>query len=184
MADSTDYGALIRDAFNASIKTDNLGPLLVDALIVVVVGACTLGIGAPALMRGYTAMCLRMARGEKVEIGESMKGFEHFGATLVIALLILALTVVASLVPVIGTFAALIIGTWVWCIHVDRPGVGAVEALKGSFELVRAHLVDTLVLWLVAGGLGAVLSATVIGSVVALAYGAMLTALMYRRWSF
>lgn len=184
MSDNTDYGALLRDALTASIKTDNLGPLLVDALIVVTLGACTLGIAFPALMRGYTAMCLRIARGEKAEIGESMKGFEHFGASLVIGLLLLALAVVMSLVPVIGTTAALILGTWVWCIHVDRPASGAVDTLKGSIELVRAHPVDTLVLWLVAGGLGLVLSATVIGSVAALAYGAMLTALMYRRWSF
>ena len=86
MSDNTDYGALLRDALTASIKTDNLGPLLVDALIVVTLGACTLGIAFPALMRGYTAMCLRIARGEKAEIGESMKGFEHFGASLVIVL--------------------------------------------------------------------------------------------------
>lgn len=184
MTENTDYGALLRDALSASTKTANLAPLLVDALIVVTVGTCTLGIALPPLLRGYTAMCLRIARGEKAEVGESMKGFEHFGASLVIGLLVFALAVVMSLVPVIGTTAALILGTWVWCLHVDRPSAGAVDTLKGSIELVRAHPVDTLVLWLVAGGLGLVLSATVIGSVAALAYGAMLTALMYRRWSF
>ncbi len=184
MSDNTDYGALLRDALNASMKGDNLAPLLVDALIVVTVSACSLGIAAPALMRGYTAMCLRIARGETVAVGDSIKGFEHFGATLVIGLLVLGLTVVASLLPVIGTVAALILATWVWCLHVDRPQAGAVDTLKASIELVLAHPVDTLVLWLVAGGLGTLLSATVIGSVVAVAYGAMLTALMYRRWSF
>ena len=184
MSDNTDYGALLRDALSASTKTDNLAPLLVDALIVVTVSACTLGVAMPSLLTGYTAMCLRIARGEKVAVGDSMKGFERFGSTLVIGLLVLGLFVVASLLPLIGNVAALILATWVWCVHIDRPDAGAVETLKASVELVRGHPIDTLVLWLVAGGLGTLLSATVIGSVVALAYGVMLTALMYRRWSF
>ncbi len=184
MSQTTDYGALVRDAFTASIKTDNLAPLLVDGLIVITLGACSLGVAFPPLMRGYTAMTLRIARGEAVAIGDSLKGFEHFARSLVIGLLVLAVSLGLSLLPLVGTAAGLILGTWVWCIHVDRPELGALENFKASVALVREHLVDTLVLWAVGAGLGLVLSATVIGSVAALAYGAMLTALMYRRWSF
>ncbi len=181
---TTDYGALLRDALTASTRTDNVLPLLVDGLLVLAIGACTLGICAPAMLRGYTAMCLRVARGETVSVGESFRGFEHFGSTLLTGLLVVAVAIVLSVLPLIGTGAGLVLGTWVWCVHVDRPDLGPVETFKASLAIVRDHLVDTLVLWLVTAGLGALLTVTVVGPVLAFAYGTVLTALLYRRWSF
>lgn len=184
MTQTTDYGALLRDALTASTKTDNLIPLLVDGLLVITLGACSLGLALPPLMRGYTAMALRIARGETVAMGDSLKGFDHLGSSLVIGLLVVALAVVLSILPFIGTTAGLVLGTWVWCVHVDRPAMGAVDTLKASFDLVRAHLVETLVVWGVGLALGALLTVTVVGPVAALAYTTVVSALLYRRWSF
>ena len=184
MTQTTDYGALLRDALTASTKTDNLVPRLVDGLLVITLGACSLGIALPSLLRGYTAMALRIARGETVAMGDSLKGFDHFASSLVIGLLVLVLAVVLSILPFIGTTAGFVLGTWVWCLHVDNPERGAVDTLKASFELVRAHLVETLVVWGVGLALGTLLTVTVVGPVAALAYTTVVTALLYRRWSF
>ena len=71
--DPTDHVATLKDTFQRFTSTENLVPLLVDALIVTTLGACTLGVMLPPLMLGYTAMCLRIMRGEKVSVGESFQ---------------------------------------------------------------------------------------------------------------
>jgi len=180
---STDYGELFKGTFDVATRSENLLPLLLDALIVCTVGACTLGLTLPPLLNGYTEMAMKALRGDAVKVGDSFKGFERFGASFVLGLLILVALVVGSIIPVIGTLAVALVCTYAFCIQVDRPGVGAVDAIRGSFDLVRAHLVDTLVVFGVSAGVGILLSATVIGSVLALVMGTLLTAALYRRFT-
>ena len=180
---STDYGELFKGTFDVATRTENLLPLVLDALIVCTLGACTLGVTLPPLLNGYTEMAMKALRGEPVKVGDSFKGFERFGPSFVLGLLILVALVVGSIIPVVGTLAVALVCTYAFCIQVERPGVGAVDAIRGSFDLVRAHPVDTLVVFGASAGIGILLSATVIGGVLALAMGTLLTAALYRRFT-
>ena len=180
--DPTDHVATLKDTFERFSRTENLVPLLVDALLVTTLGACTLGVLLPPLMLGYTAMCLRIMRGEAVSVGESFKGIERFGASLVLGLLLLAAALVGSLAMGVGALVAGFFLTYVFCVQYDRPELGAVDIAKESFRLVRDHLAETAVLWAVALGIGSLLAATVVGSVAVFAVSTLLTALLYTRF--
>jgi hypothetical protein len=183
MTTTTDLSNLLRDAFNLCVRSENIVPLLVDALIVVTVGTCTLGIALPAMLRGYTAMAMRIARGETVAVGDSLKGFEHFGDSLVLGILVLAVAVVLTILPLIGTSAGLILGMWVMCLHVDNPSRGAVDTFMASVDIVKRNPLDTVILWLVTFAVTTGLSFTIVGSVAAVAFSVMTITLAYRQFS-
>lgn len=178
---STDLGALLRDSITVATNTDNLVPLLVDALIVISVGTCTAGILFPALFLGYTTMCMRASQGQTVAIGESFQGIQRFGGAFVLGLLVLLLLVVTSIVPVLGTFVGVCVAWWAWCFHADHPDASALDALKGSFGIVRTRVVETLIIAALCTGLNTLFAATMIGLVFSFAFTGVLTAVAYRR---
>jgi hypothetical protein len=136
----------------------------------------------PPLMLGYTAMCLRIMRGERVNVGESFKGTERFGASLMLGLLVLAAAMLGALALGVGSIVAGFFLSYVFCVQYDRPELGAVEIARESFRLVREHLVETVVLWVVGAGLGSLLSPTLVGSVAVFAFSTLLSALLYTRF--
>jgi hypothetical protein len=180
--DPNDHVATLKQTFALFTRTENLVPLLVDALVVLTLGTCTLGIMLPPLMLGYTAMCLRILRGERVSVGESFQGMERFSAAMMLGLLLLAATLVGSLAAGVGALVAGFCLSYVFCVQYDRPDLGAVDVAKESFRLVRDHLVETAVLWAIGAGLGALLAATLVGSVAVFAFSTLLSALLYTRF--
>lgn len=182
-APQTDYVALLKDTLGLLTKPENLVPLLVDALLVTVVGSCTLGLLFPPLVHGYTAMTLKVVRGQPVKAGDSFQGMQQFGAAFVLGLLMFLGFVVGSLAAGVGALVAAFVFTYAYCVQVERPGVGAVDAIKASFALARDHVLDTLVVWGIGLGLGTVLSATVVGPVLVYAFTALLTSVLYTRYT-
>jgi len=180
--DPTDHVATLKDTFARFTHTDNLIPLLVDALIVTALGACTFGVMLPPLMLGYTAMCLRIMRGEKVSIGESFQGMERFGASLVLGLLVLGAALLGSLALGVGALVAGFFLSYVFCVQYDRPELGPVDIARESFRLVKDHLAETAVLWVIGAGLGTLLAATLVGSIAVFAFSSLLTAVLYTRF--
>lgn len=181
--DPNDHVATLKDAFQRFTRTEHLLPLLVDALLVTALGACTLGVMLPPLMLGYTAMCLRVMRGEPVAVGDSFRGMERFGASLALGVLFLVAMLVGGLALGVGSLVAAFCLSYAFCVLSDRPDLGVIDIAKESFRLVREHLVETAVLWAVGLGLGTLLAATVVGSVVAFAFSSLLTALLYTRFT-
>ena len=99
---NTDYAALLKDTFALATKGENLVPLLVDAVIVTVLGTCTMGICLPALMFGYTRMAHRVVQGEKIAVGDSFQGFQHFVPSLLLGVILaVGFTVVNLVVDVL-----------------------------------------------------------------------------------
>lgn len=182
-ATATDLPALLKESVDVSVRTDNAVPLLVDALIVISLGACTFGFMLPPLLHGYTTMCLRAVRGEKIGVGESFRGVERFVPTLVLGLLLLGLLVLGTLIPVVGNVAVLCVVWWAFCASVERPELGALDAVKASFAFTRAHPIETVVVAALGVGLNALLAATAIGAVVTTAFSAVLTAVVWSRLS-
>lgn len=180
--DPTDHVATLKDTFQRFTHPDNLIPLLVDGLVVSTLGVCTLGVMMPPLMLGYTAMCLRILRGERVAVGESFKGLERFGAAFTLGLLLLGATLLGSLALGVGAIVAGFFLSYVFCVQHDRPDLGAVDIARESFRLVREHLAETAVLWVIGLGLGSLLAATLVGSVAVFAFSTLLSAVLYTRF--
>lgn len=174
------YLDVLKEAFARCTRSAAVVPLLVDAVIVGVLGVCTAGLLAPPLLLGYTRMAMKVARDEPVAVGESFQGMQQFVGSFVLGLALLLVFLVGS-VTVVGGFVALFLFSYAFNVMVDRPGIGAIDAMKASYAMVRAHATDALVLWGVLLVMGAVLAGTVLGNVVTLAFGAVLTAIMYRR---
>jgi hypothetical protein len=179
----SDLPALLKESFDISVRTDNLVPLLVDALILISVGFCTFGFLLPPLLHGYTTMCLRAVRGEKIAVGESFRGIERFVPTLTLGLLLVGLLLAGTLIPVVGNIAVLLVVWWAFCASVERPELGALDAVKASFAFTRAHPVETVVVAALGVGLNTLLAATAIGAVITTAFSAILTAVVWNRRS-
>ncbi|MFO0605700.1 MAG: hypothetical protein U0324_21135 [Polyangiales bacterium] len=182
-ATATDLPAVLKESVEVSVRTDNVVPLLVDALIVISLGVCTLGFFLPPLLHGYTTMCLRAVRGEKISVGESFRGIERFVPALILGLALLGLVLLGSVVPVVGNLAALCVGWWAFCASVERPELGALDAVKASLAFTMAHPIETLVVAAIGVGLNALLAATAIGAVVTTAFSGVLTAVAWSRLS-
>jgi len=181
--DPNDHVATLKHTFASFSRSENLIPLLVDALIVTTVGACTFGILLPALMLGYSAMCLRALRGQPISVGDSFQGMQRFGASLVLGLLVLAATLVGGLAAIVGSLVVSFFLSYVFFVQADRPELGAIAIATESFRLVREHLVETAVLWAVGLVLGSLLAVTAVGSIAVFAYCTLLTALLYQRFT-
>ena len=176
-----DPAETLTEAFTRLTASPNVVPLLVDALLVTALGACTLGILFPPLMLGYAGMCLAVLRGETVRVGQSFDGMKRFGAALTLGLLVLGAVLVGALAVGLGSLVAGFVLSFVFFVQADRPELGAFDVATESFRIVRANLLPTLVIWGVGAGLGTLLSATVVGGVAVFAYTSLLTALTYQR---
>ncbi len=182
-ATATDLPALLKESVDVSVRTDNVVPLLVDAFIVISVGFCTAGILLAPLLHGYTAMCLRAARGDKISVGESFRGIERFGANLTLGLLLGAMVILGTALPVVGNLAVLYVMWWAFCVSVERPELGPVDVVKATFAATRARPIDTLLIAAIGLGVTSLLGATMLGAVPAFAFTGMLTAVAWRRLS-
>lgn len=175
----TDYGALLKDTFNALLKTENLVPLIVGALVVSV-GSLTIVL-APPLALGWVRTALKVVRGETAKIDDLWSGFRDFGPSFVLALvggLLIGLGLILLVLP--GVVLAFLFSFSMHILAV-RPNVGVATALKESLDLVKANPVDVLVLWLVSGVLSALLSWTVIGGFAVAAFTVLLSSAMFVR---
>jgi len=177
----TDPMSTLKTTWERSTRGEALVPLLVDGLLVTLGSALSLGILLPPLLLGYTSMSLRVARGEPVAMGDSFAGLKRFVDAWVIGLVCLVLIALGSVALGIGALVASFLLTYTLCVASDAPGLGVIEVVKRSCTMAWAQWPDTLVLWGVNLVLGMVLSATVVGSVVALAFGWVMTAVIYLR---
>ncbi|MCK6552713.1 hypothetical protein L6R52_43220 [Myxococcota bacterium] len=177
---STDYGHLLKETFHRFFRTENVVPLLLGFVVMMLLGLVTLGITLPALAVGYSRILLAVARGEPARFDDLWRGFDRFGTALVAGVLFALAVAIGSIVIVGGVIAAFFF-TFVFMLIAERPSLGAVDALTESASLVKANLADVLVAWVLSLVLTSVLSPTIIGSVLGGAFAALFTALVYVR---
>jgi len=176
---STDYGQLLKDAFDRFIKSDNLIPLCLGSLILSLGSFFTIGILAGPLMLGFTNICVKIARGEKASLDDLKLGFQRFGTAFVAAILMgIAMFIGFLLLFVPGIILAFLF-SYVFCVMATRPELGAIDTIKESFRLVKANVVDLLVVWAIGMVLTSVLSPTLIGGIAGSAYTMLLISMIY-----
>ena len=178
-----DIGGWISEAFE--VYKANFALLCVSTLLAALLGTFTCGVLAGALWAGLTLLILRVLRKEQPvpQIGDVFKGFDFFLQALLLVVVIGAVFMIASFVPVVGQLAGVLLFPLVMfsmCLIVDQK-LEFWPAILASYEKAKGEYVSLLVLWLVASlisAAGAVLCG--IGAILTAPYGAIVTVVAYR----
>lgn len=178
----TDPMDALKETFTRGTQGENLIPLFVDGAIVVFLGACSLSLLAGPLLLGYTEMCVRITRGERVAVGDSLKAISpRFAEGFALWLLWVVAHALGAVALGAGALVANFFLSYLFVIAVTRPGIGPVEAAQESVRRALAHPMETAVVAGVALGLHAILGATVLGLAASVAFSTLLRVVMARR---
>jgi hypothetical protein len=130
-----DIGRVFKQAWRLFV--DDIGALVIGALIACILSVLTVGILAGPLVAGLYGMVVgRVRDGRRPEVGDVFGQFDRVGAFIVAGLVLIVLIGLASLTIVGGVLLATI---WLYVIPlmVDR-GMGLGEAMKTSKDMVVA----------------------------------------------
>ena len=150
-----DIARVLKQAWRLFV--DDIGPLIIGALVACILTVLTLGILAGPLAAGLYGMVVgRVRDGRRPEVGDVFGQFHRFGAFFFAALVLVVLIGLAS-ITIVGGILLATIWLYVFPLMVDkRMGLG--EALGASYRLVREngfweHLV-LVVLFAIIGSIG------------------------------
>lgn len=172
------------------LVSEDLGTWIVAALLTLLIGTVSLGICMPALHVGLFMMAFAKMRGEEISAGDVFQGFSKFGPAFVAALLAAIVVFVAALVlqiiPIVGQIASALLGIVVGAglfytfQLIAETDIGAVDALKESFEKVKPDFLMYCVTSFVYGlinsvgaglcGIGALFTMPLVVGAMAMAY--------------
>jgi hypothetical protein len=117
------------------------------ALVATFLSAVTLGILAGPLFVGFIDLVRRARQSEAVQTGELFNRFDSFASSVIATfLIVIAVAIGCSLLVLPGLLIALFSGFTLQAIAYER--LSAFDSIKRSVQIVRAHFVNTLVLFL------------------------------------
>ena len=173
---------IFQDAFRTMV--DQIVACIVNTILVgvscVFLAITVIGILAiPAVLGGYVESMIRMARGEKVGIGDFFKtGFNRFGT-------LLGTTILSFLGIIIGFLCLIIPGIylmirWYFLYQniVDRDA-SVFESFKQSSDMVAGQFWIILTLVILIAVIQAIGGTLVVGTIVTIPYTSLLTAHVY-----
>ncbi len=173
---------IFQDAFKTMV--DQIVACIVNTILVIVscvfLAITVIGILAiPAVLGGYVESMIRMARGEKVGIGDFFKtGFNRFGT-------LLGTTILSFLGIVIGLICLIIPGIYLmirwyflYQVIVDRDA-SVLESFKQSADMVTGQFWTILTLVILIAVIQAIGGTIVVGIIVTIPYTSLLTAHIY-----
>ncbi len=175
-----DYGALLKESFDLAVREENLLVLLAGALAVTIGSAFSFGLLAGPLSVSYALICLNVARGDRVDFQQLQTGFSALPQRLLAGVIYLVAIAIGSMFLGLPGMAFGIAASFLFHVMAEDEEIGAIDALRKSFELVRSRPVPVLVVWLMAMILGGLMSITVVGTIPAVALYFLLSAFVYR----
>lgn len=145
-------------------------PLVVGTIIYVLVVALSLGLLAGPMTLGLVDMAMRAVRGERLEIGDIFSGFNRFGPSFLLTLLLFAGVAIGTILCVLpGLFLGI---AWTWSFFYMAAGDSdPVSCLKRSYNLTLENLGAVIVFLLVGYILQYAGSLVAIGSLVTMPLG-------------
>jgi uncharacterized membrane protein len=143
--------------------------LIVGGILVMVIGAVSLGILAVPLLISYTRVLRRALAGEQVAIGDV---FNDFGETIVpgvLTAIVIGLgTFLGMLLLVIPGLIFLVICSFAIQALAYRDASGPIEAIQQSYAIVKAHLGPVVAILVVNLVINAIASLVAIGAIISL----------------
>lgn len=176
-----DFGKLFSDA--TTIWKDNLGDLILLSLVLMLVG--WIPIANVGFFAGYYRSILKVKRGEgKASPGDLFNAWDCFGSLLFLFFLAFVAMIILSIIPIIGSLAGLALSVMLapaMYAVIDRK-MGAIDSIRWGIETIKKDAIN----WLLAGVVGAIIGgigaiALLVGIIVTLPWGALITASQYDR---
>lgn len=176
-----DYTHLIKRAFSVAIRPENLFVLLFGAAVVALGSLFSGALLAGPLGVGYIDACRKMVEGKKAEMDDIIwRGFDRWWAALSAGVVLGLLTAALSMVLVVpGMFALLFSGLVYGVIAFDAKEPTGMEAIQRVWSMVLARPAPFVIMGLIASAIGSVLTLTVVGTVVMVAFFYLLSVLIY-----
>lgn len=176
-----DYANVVKRAFTVATRPQNLLVLFFGAAIVVLGGIASLFLLAGPLGVGYADACAKMARGQKTELDDIFwRGFERLWPAMVAGFILGICTFVLTFVLVVpGLFAFLFSSLVLTSIALDVEERDGLQAIQRIWNLVLKNPAPIVIMWLISSLIGAVLSFTVIGTVVMVAFFFLVSVYIY-----
>ncbi len=153
---------------------------VVAALLVSILGVLSLCILLGPLVVGYLELVQRARRGEQVSFNDVFSGFGQFLPALVLGLLIGAGVTIGSIFLVLPGVAFAVF-TCLAFPALAYSGLGPVEAIKRSFQLVRDNLVNVVATLFVLAVLQSLGGAVLFGVILTAPLSMIALALTYER---
>jgi hypothetical protein len=153
---------------------------VIAAALAGVLSAVTFGLLAGPLTVGFIELVRRSRRGEPVAVGIVFSRFDTLVPTLIaFVLIVIAVTIGLLLLVIPGVLAALFAA---FTLHVIAyEGLPAIDAIKRSFELVRAYFLHTLALLFVVSIAQAIGGMVLFGIVVTMPISLIMMTLGFER---
>jgi hypothetical protein len=145
-------------------RRDALTYVLASALVSLL-SAISLGLLAGPLCVGFIELVRRGARGEPIRAGDVFGGFSRFGTSFLVLLLVGIAAGLGMLVLILPGLLVLLFTAFALP-AVAYEQLGAVDALRRSYAIVRQHFVPTLMLLVVLSVLNSLGGSIVIGVLV------------------
>lgn len=158
--------AELKVAAKAQIK-GNIGIIFLCTLIVFgisfacafipVIGGFSTILISPPLSVGICLIYLGLTEGKKAEVGTMFKGFQVFGKSIWLCILIAVFTFLWSLLFMVPGIVKSYSYSMAYYILADNPEMTAREALRESKEIMKGHKMDlfvihlSFILWCVLG---------------------------------
>lgn len=174
--------AFISDAFADSWRLFKANPVLflLTGLVVLLLGAFTLGVMAGPLLWGFIDIIRRRNRGEPVTVSEVFRGTAHLLPTLLLTVIIAVGVVLGSMLLVLPGLAV----AWVTMFAYHEAtyrGLGVVESLRGSYAIIKAQPWLTLLFFLILALLNSLGSAIVLLVLATFPFSMVVLTLSYER---
>ena len=163
---------------------DQIVACIVNTILVgvscVFLGITVIGLLAiPAVIGGYVESMIRMARGEKVGIGDFFKtGFNRFGTLLGASILSFLGIVIGFICLIIPGIYLMIRWYFLYQVIVDRDA-SVFESFKQSADMVTGQFWIILTLVILITVIQAIGGTIVVGTLVTIPYTSLLTAHFY-----
>ncbi len=173
---------IFQDAFRTIV--DQIVACIVNTILVgvscVFLGITVIGLLAiPAVIGGYVESMVRMARGEKVGIGDFFKtGFNRFGTLLGASILSLLGIVIGFICLIIPGIYLMIRWYFIYQVIVDKDA-SVFESFKQSADMVSGQFWIILTLVILITVIQAIGGTIVVGTLVTIPYTSLLTAHFY-----
>ena len=152
------------------------------ALLVSVVGVLSLCILLGPLLVGYLRLVQRASRGEQVSYNEVFSGFSQFLPALLLGLLIGAGVTVGSVLCFFPGIAFAVFSCLAYP-ALAYSGLGPVEAIARSFELVRGNVINVVFTLLGLAAIQSLGGAVLFGVIITAPLSMIALALTYERLS-
>ena len=91
------------------------------------------------LMLGYYGFCIKLRRGEEVEVSDVFEGFKNFGSAFLLQLLMSIFVLLWTLLLIIPGIIAGIRYSQAFLILYDNPGISPIDALRESKKMMKGN---------------------------------------------